>query len=300
MWRCEKHMKKIFKKLKKYPPWKLFRELYLFFNIIFMLYPLFFMFMSAFKTNREIEVTPFQFPTGLDAIKTNINNVISGQIGGLRLTPFINLIGNTFFLTIGSLIIMLACATLCAYSLGRLSFKGKTYIIIFILIVQTVPFFGYIIPLFFAMYTIRLYDTLFGVIPVYVAVSLPATIILMIGFFKAFPKAVEEAALIDGCSEATKFIYIVIPMSLSIIGSMAIINFMGFWNEFAIASLLLKSTRLFTINMGVFALKTQLGGVGKKDYIMTLLTLSALPNLLFFTLLQKSIIKGVSLGSVKG
>ena len=288
------------RKVKKITVGKVIGMIYIVFNIVIMLYPLFFMFMSSFKTNSEIEVTPFAFPHGFSTFAQNVKNVWNGRIGYIRLTPFITMLGNTIFLTALSLVGLLICATLCAYALGRLRFRGKSIIMAIVLLTQAVPFFGYITPMFYAMHHVGLTDSLMGVVPVYIAVSIPSAVVLMVGFFQAFPKEVEEAALIDGCNEFTKFLFIVTPMSVGIIGSMAVINFMGFWNEFAIANLLLKTPRLNTINMGVFALKTQMGGTGKKDYIMTLLTLSALPNLVFFTILQKGIINGISLGAVKG
>lgn len=280
--------------------WLAFKYLYIACQIFVMLFPLFFMFMSAFKTSREIDVTPFALPTSFDAIVANVTNVINGQLGSIKLTPFFTMLANTLILTIVPLIFMLILATLCAYGLGRYRFRGKGIVMGFILLVQTVPFFGYITPMQMLIDGIHLYDSHLGVIPVYVAVALPATIVLMQGFFRTFPVGVEEAALIDGCSEVKKFLLVVAPMSIGIIGSMAIVNFMAYWNEFAIASLLLSDAAKKTINLGIFALKTQLGGVGRKDYIMTLLTLAALPNLLFFTVLQKSIINGISLGSLKG
>ena len=121
----------------------------------------------------------------------------------------------------------------------------------------------------------------------------------MQGFYKSFPSAIEEAALIDGCGEFKKFIYIVIPMSKGIIASMAVINFMGYWNEVGISSLMLNDMNLFTISIGVLSTNTQTG-LMNYAYVMALLVLSALPNMIFFTVFQRSITKGVSLGGVKG
>ena len=280
--------------------WLSFKYLYIAMQIFVMLFPLFFMFMSAFKTNREIDLTPFALPSSFEAIKVNVMNVINGEVGKAQLTPFFKMLSNTVILTAVPLVFMLILSTLCAYGLGRYRFKGKGIVLGFILLVQTVPFFGYIIPMQLLVDSMGLFNKHLGVIPVYVAVALPSTIVLMQGFFKTFPVGVEEAALIDGCSEIKKFTLVVAPMSIGIIGSMAIVNFMGYWNEFAVASLLLPDESKRTINLGVFALKTQLGGVGRKDYIMTLLSMAALPNLIFFTVLQKSIINGISLGSLKG
>ncbi len=270
-----------------------------------MLFPLYFMFINAFKTDMEITLTPFKLPSGFQAIADNLADVFRGTItknGKVRvtLTPFLTMLKNSVVLTLVPMLLMLICSTLCAYALGRLKFKGKGIVVGLILLCQTVPYFGYMYPMFFELNFLGFINRIFGVVPVYVAVSLPSCIILMIGFFSTFPQAVEEAAVMDGCNEFKKFIMIVVPMSWGIIGSMAIINFMGYWNEFAICNLMLTSPENRTLNMGVFLTQSDLKGVTAKNYVFALLVMSAIPNLLFFTAFQKTIINGISLGSVKG
>ncbi|MBQ7163879.1 MAG: carbohydrate ABC transporter permease [Clostridia bacterium] len=284
---------------------RVLRMAYLFINIAAMLVPLIFMFLNAFRTDSEITLRPFGFPSGGGAVVQNIRDVINGTItirGKVRLTltPYFTMLKNTVVLTVFPMILMLVCSTLCAYALGRMKLKFKWFVASIIFICQTVPYFGYMYPMFFELNFLGLLNSLTGVIPVYVAVSMPSSIILMIGFFNVFPAAVEEAAMIDGCNEFQKFTRIVVPMSRGIIGSMAVINFMGYWNEFAIVSLMLTSPETRTLNMGVFLTQNDMKGINAKNYVFALLALSAIPNLLFFTLFQKNIINGISLGSVKG
>ena len=155
-------------------------------------------------------------------------------------------------------------------------------------------------PLWLVSDVMHLLDSLIGVVPVYIAVSLPMAIILFQGFFQSFPKEIEEAAKIDGCGELKMFLKIVVPMSAGIIASLAIINFMGYWNEYAIANLMIgQNPDLVTINIGIM----KAGNGQSGDYLFyqfTILALSALPNFIFFTIFQKRIMKGVTLGAVKG
>ena len=287
------------------------RELFLLVNIFFMAAPLLFMILSATKTNDEFLTKPFALPGAFP--KTMIENlkaVVSGKItfyglGGettqiSMFTPFFKMFFNTSVLTVLSLIGMLLAGLLFGYALGTKRFRGKTAVIFFVLIIQTVPFFGYITPMYLVTDRIGLNGRLLGVVPVYIAVSLPMAIILFHGFFKSFPKAVEEAALIDGCGEIRKFISIVVPLSASALVSLAVINFMGFWNEFAIANLMIGPvTNLRTINIGIMMSYSQVG-VSYFYYAFMLLTLSAIPNFIFFTIFQRKIMKGVSLGAIKG
>lgn len=290
----------------RYDWWKILRELFLWINIFFMLFPLVFMIFSAFKSSGEFMGNPFGMPSDFPGtFFDNVVMVVTGAIPvagssfTMNLTPFFTMLLNTIIVTFGSLVLMILCSLLGGYALAKKQFRGKQAYVIFVLIIQIVPFFGYITPMFLFATQVGITNSLVGLIPQLVGVSLPAAIVLMQGFYKSFPTAVEEAALIDGCNEFTKFIHIVLPMSKGIIATMAVINFMGYWNEVGISSLMINDLNLFTISVGVLSTNTQ-SGLMNYAYVMTLLTFSALPNLIFFTVFQKSITRGISLGSIKG
>ncbi len=275
------------------------RELYLWFNIFLMLFPLYFMVISSMKTNAEFYNSAFALPKEpWETLKANMTMAFTGKVGGVQYTGFGTMLFNTVFLSVVSLVVMVAVALLAGYAMGTRQFKGKALFTIFLLTIQTVPFFGYIMPMYLFVDKLELTNKLLGVVPVFVAVSLPSTIILMQGFFSSFPKAIEEAALIDGCGEVRKLFHIVIPMAKGAIASMAIINFMGYWNEVAISTLMLTDANLRTINIGVLMTNTQTG-IMNYSYVFALLVLSAVPNFIFFTIFQKSIIGGISLVGVK-
>ena len=296
--------KKLSKKLFSIP--NILIALYLIFNIAIMLFPLFFMFLNAFKSDEQITLAPFGFPKGFQDFANNVKDVFNGTItknGTIRnssLTPYLTMLKNTVILTIFPLLIMLVCSTLCAYGISRTKFRMKKWVMALLLLCQTVPYFGYMYPMFFELNFLGMIDHLWGVCLVYVAVSLPSCIILMLGFYQSFPKEIEEQAMIDGCNEVKKFLMIIVPMSAGMIATMAIINFMGFWNEFAIASLMLTSPKNRTLNMGVFLMQNDMKGITSKNYVFALLSMSAIPNLLFFTIFQKRIINGLTIGSLKG
>ena len=265
-----------------------------------MLFPLYFMVISSMKTNAEFYNSAFALPKEpWETLKANMTMAFTGKVGGVQYTGFGTMLFNTVFLSVVSLVVMVAVALLAGYAMGTRQFKGKALFTIFLLTIQTVPFFGYIMPMYLFVDKMELTNKLLGVVPVFVAVSLPSTIILMQGFFSSFPKAIEEAALIDGCGEVRKLFHIVIPMAKGAIASMAIINFMGYWNEVAISTLMLTDANLRTINIGVLMTNTQTG-IMNYSYVFALLVLSAVPNFIFFTIFQKSIIGGISLGGVKG
>jgi len=276
------------------------RELYLWINIVLMIYPLYFMAISAMKSNAEFYNHAFALPMNAwDNLRHNMAMAWSGQVGAVRYTGFGTMLYNTVVITGISLVVLLLVALFAGYAMGTKSFKGKTLFLIFLMTLQTVPFFGYVMPMFLFTESLGLNNKLMGIVPVYVAVALPMTIILLQGFFHGFPKEIEEAALIDGCGELRKLSSVVIPIAKPAIASMAIVNFMGYWNEIAIASLMLNDERLRTINIGVLLTNSQTG-IMNYAYVFAILVLSAIPNFIFFNIFQKSIIKGIAMGSLKG
>ena len=276
------------------------RELFLWFNIILMLFPLYFMVVSSLKSNAEFYNDPLGLPKNAwENLLKNMEMAFSGKVGVVQYTGFGTMLRNTVIVTMVTLVVMILVATLAGYAMGTRNFKGKSVFTLFVLTIQTVPLFGYIMPMFMFADKLQLTNSLIGIIPIYVAVSLPQCIVLMQGFYSSFPKAIEEAALLDGCTESKKLWHIVLPMSKGQIAAMAVVNFMGYWNEVAIASLMLNDAELRTINVGVLMTNTQTGAMNY-SYVFALLVLSAVPNFIFFTLFQKKIIGGVTLGGVKG
>lgn len=279
---------------------KFFKYLFLIINTFAMFFPLFFMLLSSTKTHLEIYSDPFGLPGDFPGtLFTNFSNAWAGNAGAVQNTSFPQLLFNTSFLTFVTLFIMILVSMLAGYGMARWNFRGKFLFLAFIIIIQTVPFFGYVTPMLLFGQWMNLTESLVGIIPVYVGVSVPTTIILFHSFYRAFPVAVEEAACIDGCNEWNKFVRIVLPMSRGIIASMAIVNFMGYWNETVIASLFLSEDQQ-TFSVVILNSVTMSGGETDLGYNMGLLTLAAIPNLLFFSIFSKSIMGGISLGAIKG
>ena len=293
----------IMMKSKKKLAFEIFKNIYLGLNVIVMFMPLLFMFFNIFKTHNEIAANPFSISAEpFHNLINNLKNVLNGTpTESIRLTPFMTMFKNSLIYTMGSLVILMVCGVMCAYALGRFRFRLKRPVIILILIVQIIPFFGYMVPLFFNMNRMNMLNSYTAVMLVYAGVALPGTIIMMLGFYQDFPLEIEEAAMIDGCGEFRKFLMIVLPISKGIIASMILINYMAYWNEYVIVSLLVKDDMMYPINVGVMIVNSnQQGSGGHLDYIMTLLIMSALPNMIIFTVFQKGIVNGITLGSVKG
>lgn len=279
---------------------KILKYLFLGVNIFAMFFPLVFMLLSATKSHLEIYSDPFGLPANIGkSMITNFLNAFNGTAGNVQNTPFLTLLFNTSFLTFATLILMIVVSMLAGYAMARWNFKFKTTFLMYVLIIQTVPFFGYMKPMLQYGQWLHITESLIGILPVYVGVSAPTAIILFKSFYSAFPVAVEEAAYIDGCNEFNKFVRIILPMSKGIVASMVIVNFMGYWNETVIASLFLTQEQ-HTFSVAILSSVTISGGATDLGYNMALLVLAAIPNLVFFTIFSKGIMGGISLGAIKG
>ena len=280
-------------------------EIFLVLTAITMLFPMFYILITSGKNAVSIANSPFALPNSMADFVANYMSALTGNVtlpGGFVInlyTPFLRALFNTVILVVLSLVFMIVCATPIGYALGRRSFRGKNAYMMFVILIQVVPLFGYLTAFYYLMDKMQMTNNIPAMALIYASVSMPTSIIFMKGFYSGFPIEVEEAAEIDGAGEFRRFIGIVLPMSKGIIASIMMVSFMGYWNEYAIASLLITEPLQRTISMNI--MMSGMGDTVYQTYVFPLLFLSALPTLIFFTIFQKSITQGgLSLGSIKG
>ena len=285
--------------------WIIVRELLLITVAITLLFPLLYMLISSGKSKSALTASPFAFPNDWLQITENYTSVFTGVVKRGRFdialfTPYFTILKNQIILVAAALGFMLIFATPIGYVLGKRQFTGKRPYMAFVIFTQTVPLFGYLLSFYYLMDLLKMTNNLIGIGLIFSATSMPTSIIFMKGFFQSIPKEVEEAARIDGAGELRTFFSIIIPMAKGIIFSVALIQFMGYWNEYAISNLLITAPELNTISISVMMTSTDTGSA-YPTYTYALLVMAALPSLIFFTVFNKAITKGgLALGSVKG
>jgi raffinose/stachyose/melibiose transport system permease protein len=254
-----------------------------------MLYPVLVMVLSAFKSTAEIYTSPFGLPD-------------QWQLGNLatiwRETRFVTYLGNSLLITGTSIAVMLTTGTLAAYALARYVFRGNEAIYLFFLSGLMVPLKLAVIPLFLELKALGLIDTRLGLILVYAAMGLPSTVFIMTGFLKTIPAELEEAARIDGASEAHILIRIMLPLSRPALVIAGIHNAVPIWNDFFFPLVLIQSDDAKTLPQGL----TVFMGEFSTDWgvLFAGLTLSALPLTLIYIALSRQFIAGLTSGAVKG
>lgn len=189
-------------------------------------------------------------------------------------------------------------AALAAYPLAKMRFRGDLTVFIFFLFGLAVPVQVTLQPLLVMMKQIGLANSLFALIPPYVAFGLPFQIFVLRGFFRLIPSELIEAARIDGASEFRVFWTIMLPLSVPALAALAIIDVLATWNEFLIALVLISAHDSKTVPIGLL----QFQGEYSSQYtlLMAGIVISILPVLAIFLFLQRYFITGLTAGSVKG
>lgn len=257
-------------------------------NAVIMIYPLFVMVTSSFKTNAEIFSSPLSLPTHFST--ANLEKVWSE-------TNFVRYLANSVGITAASVALILLSSTLAGYAIARYRFRLSSLVLMFFLSGMTVPLKLAIIPLFIQLDTLGLVDSYLGLVLVYVAMGIPSAVFIMTGFLRTLPRELEESARMDGASELRIMWSIMLPLARPALVIVAIQNAVPIWNDFFFPLVLITSDNLKTLPQGL----TVFVGEFTTDWgvLFTGLTLAALPITLLYIVLSKQFISGITQGAVK-
>jgi multiple sugar transport system permease protein len=191
----------------------------------------------------------------------------------------------------------LLCASLAAYALARLDFPGRTLIFYFILASMLIPAVILVIPVYSEFARFNLIDTYAPLILVYPAG--PFGVFLLRQFYLAIPRELEEAATIDGAGKFRRWYQIVLPLSRAPLITLAILTFVGIYNDFFWPLVATQTKEMRTVTVGI-AIATQGGYTSLYGQLMALSTLAAVPTILLFVILQRYFVASSALSGVKG
>jgi len=206
--------------------------------------------------------------------------------------------GNSLTLILIKVPIGIFLAALAAFPFAKMRFRGDLTLFIFFLLGLAVPVQVTLQPLLVMMKQIGIANSLFALLPPYVAFGLPFQIFVLRGFFRLIPSELLEAARIDGASELRVFLTIMLPLSLPALAALAIIDVLATWNEFLIALVLISAHDSKTVPVGLL----QFQGEYSSQYtlLMAGIVISIVPVLAIFLFLQRYFITGLTAGAVKG
>lgn len=261
--------------------------------VVIFLAPILFIVINSFKGKFFISDNPFSFPTP----ETFVG--ITNYINGLERTGFLSAIGWSFFITIGSVVVIIFFTSMTAYYITRVKSKLTSAIYYLFVFSMIVPFQMVMFPM------VKLADGLnlsnpIGMIALYLGFGSGLSVFMFSGFIKSIPLEIEEAAMIDGCNPLQTYFYIVLPILKPTSITVAILNAMWIWNDYLLPYLVIGlSTKYKTIPVVIQML---VGSNGNRDMgaMMAMLVLAIIPIIVFYLACQKHIIEGVVAGAVKG
>ncbi|WP_438433752.1 carbohydrate ABC transporter permease [Gorillibacterium sp. sgz500922] len=252
--------------------------------------PLVWLMIFSLKNNQEVfNMAPFAIPA--HPHWSNYENVwVNGNIGVYFL--------NSVWITAVALVATVLLGSFVTYAVTRMLWKGRSLVLGLFMLGLMIPVHSTLIPLFSMFLKLHLTDNPLSIILAYIAFNLPTTIMILLGFYYALPREVEEAAVMDGCSVNRMFLRIVLPMTSSVLATTGIINMIYNWNEFIFVNTFISSDRHKTLTVGVQNFigqyTTDWGAIGAT------LMISILPILLVFLVMSDRIVEGIAAGSVKG
>lgn len=257
-------------------------------------FPVYWMINTAFKPRSEmLSSTPHFLPESptLDNFFTAIGK---GQ--------FLVYLQNSVIVVAGAVIFSIVLGLFAAAALSRFRFRGRRPILVLILIIQMLPATALLIPQFLIFNSMGLLGTYWGLIFAYVAGVLPFSIWVMRGFFLAIPIELDEAARIDGASTWQVLTKVLFPLVMPGIISSSVFAFIAAWNDYIVAFTFMKDQANYTLPVWLNSFTVSVGGEMGTDYggQMAAATLFALPVVVFFMIIQRNLVTGMSAGAVKG
>ena len=259
-----------------------------FFAVAFTLLPITWLFMLSIKSKGETFTKPPKW-----IFDPTINNYISLWDNDLFKDTFFN----SIFITLISIILSVTIALFAAYALKRYQIKFKTAFMQWLLLAYMLPEFLFVLPMFTIYQTIGIYDTYLGMAIIYQVHVLPFSIWMLRSFLEEIPKEIDDAAIIDGCNPLQAIYRIYLPLIIPGIVATAILNGIWVWNELAIAlGLTFFDAQPITVGVASFRGYASIDWGGMTGSAI----ISMIPMVLFAAFAQKHIVKGLTLGSVKG
>ena len=205
---------------------------------------------------------------------------------------------NSIIVLVVSLAILLFISACAAYPLSRFKFRLRGPVYLLIVAAMSVPIHVTMIPIFQMTINMGLYDTIWALVPTSVAFASPISVFILTGFMEGIPRELEEASDVDGCGLYRRFFKIILPLSTPGLSTLAIYNGVNIWKEFIFAFTLTKSNGNRTLPLALWNYQGQYAS--NTAMIMACLTLSVLPMIILFIVMQDKLVKGMMAGAVKG
>jgi raffinose/stachyose/melibiose transport system permease protein len=269
-------------------PW--LRWLILALGMLAIIYPLGIFLLNSVKTNAQFVVAPLALPD-----PWHFGNYLEAW----EKASMARLIGNSLLVSVATTVLTILLASMLAFGLHVFKFRGQGAILAMVVMTLTIPAQVYIIPLYLVVIGMKLTNTHLALILPYTAGSLPLAVVLFRNYFAGLPNELIDAARIDGATNFDIYARILMPLARPVVGAVGIFTFVGAWNEFFLALVFVQRKELYTLPLG-----SQVFAISEYSLDFTLLfaafSISLLPMVIVYLLMQRQFIAGMAGGAVKG
>jgi arabinogalactan oligomer/maltooligosaccharide transport system permease protein len=274
---------------------------------VFALFPIWFVASAAFNRDQSVSGTSY---VPLHFTLHNFGGLLHNKVkdtgsGSIVDTPFLRWIGNSIFVALVAAFFTVMISALAAYAFSRFRFKGRRFGMLALLLIQMFPGLLLVVALYLIVLNVGSIfpflgiNTFFALILVYLGGAMGVNTWLMKGFFDTIPKELDESARVDGATPNQIFWGVVLPLALPVLAVVALLSFIGTFNEFVLASAIMQTTHHFTMPVGMRGFIDQQYGA-RWGYFAAGSLMAALPAAALFMWLQRYIVNGLTQGAVKG
>lgn len=251
--------------------------------------PVFLVIINSFKPLGEILRTPFNLPENFST--ENISYVITNM-------KYFTALKNTVIIAVIVVGVTVILAAMAGYKLTRTNTRTSKVITAILISSMLVPFQTYMIPIAKLASIFNINNSIFGYILIQIPLYAPMGIFMYEGFVKNVPLSLEEAAKLDGCSPFRTFFEVVFPLMKPTTASIVVLYTLWIWNDYALANMMLTSQKNKTLTITIYSFFSSF--TNRWDYALAALSLSIIPITVFYIIMQKHIVSGVTAGAVKG
>ena len=268
---------------------RVFSYLFMALCVLVALFPIVWVVLSSFKTNREILSNGLQLPSTFS---------FSGYKQALEMAPILKFFVNSLIVSFASTALNVFILAMAGYVFAKKKFRFKNLIFGILSLSMVIPSTALISPVYTVITKLHLYDTKMALILVYTALNMPISLMILRSAFAAIPTELEEAAYIDGAGFFRTFWQVMMPCAKGGLASAAVLAFLGSWNEFTFALLLTSSTSTRTLPLSLSYFTSQFSF--NYTAMFAAITIAVLPSIIVFSIFQEQVCSSLTAGSVKG
>lgn len=268
---------------------RVFSYLFMALCVLVALFPIVWVVLSSFKTNREILSNGLQLPSTFS---------FSGYKQALEMAPILKFFVNSLIVSFASTALNVFILAMAGYVFAKEKFRFKNLIFGILSLSMVIPSTALMSPVYTVITKLHLYDTKMALILVYTALNMPISLMILRSAFAAIPTELEEAAYIDGAGFFRTFWQVMMPCAKGGLASAAVLAFLGSWNEFTFALLLTSSTSTRTLPLSLSYFTSQFSF--NYTAMFAAITIAVLPSIIVFSIFQEQVCSSLTAGSVKG